>query len=579
MDIAFFAFSNNQQEPLATLQREADELHRYISERAFRQHFMMLWDPTATREKLSYYLSRHRERIVLFHYSGHAGRDRLVTQGEVAQAEGMAKLLGQCPNLKLVVLNGCSTRAQVQALLDEGVPAVVATSAPVKDNKATDFSIAFYQALANNEEPLRQAFDLAEADLKTQTSAQGITIHRGFDLPANNDDQPLWGLFTRDDQPQVLQWKLPVPTQMMTSADYTPNEQIVESLMRGLKPYSRRVRSLVRDEEEGEEVDLSDKRMAILNSLPAPIAEQLRRLMVPLAEQHKGYNRIGQPRLEQLVETATTTIELLIFTLLAQLWEAMERQMDIQIGEGVSSQLRLFLKTPPDGTVHYDSISLLEGIYQLLAPHLSDFHFEELGELRAKLAGDSDFQDACYYLLALRRRLRAGPAPDAEVGYACERAEQSLSLLLESLGFLARYTLAAVRNISVLKFKHLQPATYRHSVVRLIKVLGGMDQQLEEREECLDSLSVLLLNEGQDKPAYLNLTPFVIDKNAFEGLTETSQIFFFSHLELNPLRIHYHNVYQRDAPLVVGQGAPFELLTRTFEAFAQRLFQQSLTSL
>ena len=44
-------------------------------------------------------------------------------------------------------LNGCSTRPQVKRLLNAGVPAVIATALPIVDQVATDFAVAFYQAL------------------------------------------------------------------------------------------------------------------------------------------------------------------------------------------------------------------------------------------------------------------------------------------------------------------------------------------------------------------------------------------------------------------------------------------------
>lgn len=55
----------------------------------------------------------------------------------VANANGLARLLGQRPNLQLVFLNGCSTEGQVAELLAQGVKVVIATDAPVNDRKAS----------------------------------------------------------------------------------------------------------------------------------------------------------------------------------------------------------------------------------------------------------------------------------------------------------------------------------------------------------------------------------------------------------------------------------------------------------
>jgi len=105
----------------------------------------------ASLERIYSVFLKHGDRIALFHFGGHADGDRLLLQSAFephpAYAEGLATLLGQQRGLKLVFLNGCSTRPQVKRLLDAGVPAVIATARSIDDNVATEFAVAFYQAL------------------------------------------------------------------------------------------------------------------------------------------------------------------------------------------------------------------------------------------------------------------------------------------------------------------------------------------------------------------------------------------------------------------------------------------------
>ena len=65
-------------------------------------------------------------------------------------------------------LDGCSTRPQVQLLLDAGVRAVIATARPIDDRAACDVAVAFYEALTAGGEAvpaggrsLRAVFDAA----------------------------------------------------------------------------------------------------------------------------------------------------------------------------------------------------------------------------------------------------------------------------------------------------------------------------------------------------------------------------------------------------------------------------------
>ncbi|HKI17758.1 MAG TPA: CHAT domain-containing protein, partial [Isosphaeraceae bacterium] len=105
----------------------------------------------ASLERIYSVFQKYRDRIALFHFGGHADGDRLLLQSAFeprpAYADGLATLLGQQRGLKLVFLNGCSTRSQVKRLLDAGVPAVIATARPIDDRVATEFAVAFYQAL------------------------------------------------------------------------------------------------------------------------------------------------------------------------------------------------------------------------------------------------------------------------------------------------------------------------------------------------------------------------------------------------------------------------------------------------
>ncbi len=105
----------------------------------------------ASLERIYPVFQKYRDRIALFHFGGHADGDRLLLQSAFepreAYAEGLATLLGQQRGLKLVFLNGCSTRPQVKRLLDAGVPTVIATARPIVDTVATEFAVAFYQAL------------------------------------------------------------------------------------------------------------------------------------------------------------------------------------------------------------------------------------------------------------------------------------------------------------------------------------------------------------------------------------------------------------------------------------------------
>lgn len=186
-----FAFAQSDSQPLPALRQEFDKLNSLYIDGQRKDHYNTHWIPYSSKTKLVADVSLYKDDLLLFHYSGHAGPDALLLDDEIARAEGVAHLLQQCPNLKVVILNGCATKAQAEALLTH-VPFVVASSSPVDDTLAKQFSIALHQELVKGKD-LEAAFRIAE----TLPMMKSIPVFRDILLPEGNSDTPIWGLFTQ----------------------------------------------------------------------------------------------------------------------------------------------------------------------------------------------------------------------------------------------------------------------------------------------------------------------------------------------------------------------------------------------
>ncbi|MCB0845291.1 MAG: CHAT domain-containing protein, partial [Bacteroidetes bacterium] len=386
MDVLFFAFANDQLNPLPSLQKEANELFRLLSPGELQQRYILYFDRFATRENIAYYLTQYKNNLALFHYSGHAGRDALQTEEGISHSAGIAQLLGQCPKLKMVFLNGCSTEGQVKGLQANGIPSVMATSSPVNDRKATDFSIRFYQALSVQDK-LETAFELAKGDVLTKDPNLDLSLHRDlvFDFSVaevEKSDKPQWGLFVKENREDILTWQLPHTISPPPKTDFTPNGLLINTLIESLAPYAREVRNIKRDEEDGEEIDFADKRLAILNSLPAPIAEQLRKLMVPLAESDKGFDKISEARAEQLVKTSQTILELYTFTMISQLWDLIQGNPQIKFSLHQRETLQRFFKMNREERENFQFIPLLKMLRKVLEQEKETAFILEIAKLK-----------------------------------------------------------------------------------------------------------------------------------------------------------------------------------------------------
>ena len=149
--IVFLAFANDKEEFLKSLKDESRAVYQALEpvEKNYGS-IQIKREESAENNDISHYLGSYKNRIVVFHYAGHANGQQLSFEGETGNSQGLANLLGLQKNLRLVFLNACATKEQARLYIQSGVKAVIATSLPIIDPHAKVFSETFYTALANN---------------------------------------------------------------------------------------------------------------------------------------------------------------------------------------------------------------------------------------------------------------------------------------------------------------------------------------------------------------------------------------------------------------------------------------------
>lgn len=157
----------------------------------------------------------YRDRIAVFHFGGHAGGAELLMEAAsgavaVAHAGGLARFLGTQRGLELVFLNGCSSRGQVQGLLDAGVPAVIATSEAIDDGVATELSARFYKALASGA-AVRTAYAEARGAVQIRQGEQARKTYRSFVPDEVAEERWPWDLYVAPGaEERLARWSLPL---------------------------------------------------------------------------------------------------------------------------------------------------------------------------------------------------------------------------------------------------------------------------------------------------------------------------------------------------------------------------------
>ncbi len=207
--VVFLAFSNKDDAYLDGLKREVRKINQHLRPLQAKNRLELVQSNSIDVDELSVIAQEYKNRIAIFHFGGHAGDNKLIFNNGGTNSKSLAELLNT-HQLKLVVLNGCATRSQVDDFLDNGVRAVIATSVAINDTKAVMFASKFYEFLSSNHS-IKQSFNKAISYLNANRNKEiesEVLSYRNLKLKTKitNDTIP-WGLYYRDEQ--ILKWKLP----------------------------------------------------------------------------------------------------------------------------------------------------------------------------------------------------------------------------------------------------------------------------------------------------------------------------------------------------------------------------------
>lgn len=208
------AFANDPEAFLESLHLEEKEI-REVLDPLHRNKKIELLSLGQTNKDELYRIFTHdyRGKINLFHYGGHSDLNQLglpdLNPAEDPLLFFLELFLSQ-EAMKLIFLNGCANHAIVRQLLEESRlsdKAIIATSAPLDDNRARDFARQFYTSLAGGAR-LQAAFAEARMYLgKRLNDSQGKAFRF---LSAEKEKISIpefpWALYYQD--PEVLQWQM-----------------------------------------------------------------------------------------------------------------------------------------------------------------------------------------------------------------------------------------------------------------------------------------------------------------------------------------------------------------------------------
>lgn len=503
MSTLLLTFANSATNPLATLTEEYLGIAKALRDRNAKKDFSIIPDQIANRDKFIEDIRTFQNDICLFLFSGHAGGDRVILNDGEAFADGMAELLGQCQNLELVILNGCSTAGHVKALLDKNIPIVIATNAPADDSKASQFSISFFQELANNKS-IRVAFNKAAEEANLKHNQKVEITSRGLVTGEESDDSPLWGMYYKPEnagRPDI--WRLPM------SVPATASEDINEEIKRALRGVNRKYKITP---PEFDEVN------PVLEKLPFLINEPLRNLFALSAktqEDNQFYNTPSRERFQMLLYAYRSIINLTTYVLLAELWdESLQGGKQASLPEECQQLLQSTLFAEQTSDQHQSNLSLLLQLAQVLKDKQTPCFFTEVCDLLDELNKDLPKQALAYLESKIADQ---DLSTDDAILRLCLDTEKNVAIVLYAFRFMVNYSLTSVKDIELLKYRSLKSPSFVHQIIPLqfgyIIPKKGINQQASGAP--LDTTSIIFHRHGDGVPTtYLNLSPFLLDKNA-----------------------------------------------------------------
>jgi Novel STAND NTPase 1/Protein of unknown function (DUF1566)/CHAT domain len=211
--VIFLAFANDRENYLYNLAVERDGIRDALQGVEDAGLCEVLYEPDATIDRIRQTFQKYRDRIVIFHYGGHAGDYELLLKSQqggstIAHSEGLVPFLASQQGLKLVFINGCSSKPQALDLSDAGVSAVIYTLQPIDDEVATRLSIGFYEGLASGA-------SIERAWAETVATVQALKGKDATYRALSWKGQPEgvisfpWDIRYRDGAEKVKDWNLP----------------------------------------------------------------------------------------------------------------------------------------------------------------------------------------------------------------------------------------------------------------------------------------------------------------------------------------------------------------------------------
>lgn len=535
--VLLIAFANGiSNDKLPYLSEEMEKLNDLLCD--YDAIFKIRFIYKATIKKIQKTIDDNKDRLLLFMYSGHSNQFSIETEEHPMSALGLAEKLNteNCPNLSLVFLNGCYSEGHINFLKKVNVPAIIATESLIKDKSASEFSVEFFTRLLKGD-TLNEAFKESFKNIKSFFYSVKEDENIKYELKVRFLDfdniqiekTNQWVISVNADGKK---WKLVEEGLEKTKLilNYSPNKKIHEFLYDWLKT----------DKEIGRKKDFINADKYILQKFPYFISKFIHDLYALSPPQIPG---------QTIISPVFTDVNIRRLSRIIEFFSAIQ---DVLLGIVFSEIREFFINNEPNIeklTVKAPNLILKNKFSSidcgiLLLKNLNEEQGKKIYVNEVININLDSLESVFDFFVELNQKIikyKNNPTYSTPlVENWCDEAEEKLVSLLNEIKFIINYKFFTIKNITVYKNRTkkipefgIQPAIYEWKLET-----SHVTEEIETEpfKNAPDTFSVLITkNEGDigqnlQQGNYLNVSPFLIDKNVIYEKATNIQISFIDEI-------------------------------------------------
>lgn len=561
------AFANDTSDSLAFLDRENQMVYNYLN-RMDNTIVNAVQKKGVTIDELFTEFANKKKDIVIFHFSGHAGKlDLMFNDGRIVSGEGIAQLMKHAPQIELVFLNGCATKDLIDSFHAAGVKRVIATSKKVYDDVASEFAIKFYLNLSQFY-TVGEAFEDARAyvvaakkespkdEVNLRHIATGVLKENaGDDFPYSIYYKPIIRddgsvNTTLKDYEKYDEWKFE-EVQDPIEVPYSPciellkcigeKGQVLVNFLRRESPNAteeikeyislyNEYNTFIRGSQDiNHATNLNSK---VISILPRPLGILMRQMFSSAKDTAKNSSFYYSELLKYQLRFYDVMVKFSCFAMLSDLYEVIQKRLeakkDLFFDRKTHEDIIRLLSMEEKDAINFNYRELIKNIRQKIIDNEGvPFIGEYMGA--GNHISDNDLEMAHEIIKIKKIQYASNKLKNGLISH-CKAVEDELCNIFKEVYFIMRYNLLVIRNVEAIRTRFEKKRTYQHRIMllRLSLSTSNPEYDITNEGEFTENYSVILVKGLNSIIDYLSLSPFILDKCVLTN-DDSSELFYYSY--------------------------------------------------